>query len=136
MKKPLVWVQSIVSVLVGYALMVVLITLVQEGIFGGVSYTGSPLPELGIAGFLTVLSAVIGGGVTALLAPHKRLAHASIIAVLVALETASFAVRGGTGTGDPIWFDVMAGASLMVGAVGGALAVVWWRQQSLKARPA
>lgn len=135
MKLALTVVQSVLSVLAGYALMVALITVVQEGIFGGVSYTGTPLPELGIAGLLTVLCAVAGGATTALLAPGKRLAHASLIAILVGIETTGFAVSGGTGSGDPIWFDVAAGASLMVGAVVGAVGAIRWSPVALGARP-
>ena len=48
----------VLATVLGYAAMVVLITLVQEVLFGGVGYYESPLGELAAAGILTALSAV------------------------------------------------------------------------------
>jgi len=54
--------RTVIAVVIGYAVMVILITLVQETWLGGVSYRESPRSVLAMAGFFTFLSAAIGGG--------------------------------------------------------------------------
>jgi hypothetical protein len=53
--------RTAIAIVVGYAVMVILITLVQEAWFGGVDYYESSRDELAVAGFFTFLSAVAGG---------------------------------------------------------------------------
>lgn len=129
MKPVLVALRSVLAVVVGYAVMVVLITLVQEVLFGGVSYHGSSLGELAIAGPLTVLSAVAGGFVAAAVAGRAPLGHALAMGVLVAVEMTALLATGKLD--GPLWFDFGAAGSLVVGLLAGAWA--WVQVQARRA---
>ncbi len=61
MKTLLNLLRSISAVVVGYLVLVALITLVQEVWFGGVGFYKSSLTVLMVAGFFTFLSAAAGG---------------------------------------------------------------------------
>lgn len=102
----------------GYVVMVLLITLVQEVIFGGVGYYESPAAELIGAGLLTVGCAVVGGWTAAAIAGHRPWLVAAIMSLLVATETTALVVTGKVG--GPLWFDVLAALSLMAGLFAGA----------------
>jgi len=112
-------VRSVVGVLIGYALMVLLITLVQETWFGGVSYTKSPVGVLVVAGLFTFLSAVVGGYAAGLIAGHHPGWHGAVISLMVACET-TWLISSGR-THDPIWFDTTAAGELVLGLMLGSL---------------
>ena len=116
-------VRSVAAIFVGYFVMGMLITLVQETWLGGVSYHTSSLSVLAVAGFFTFLSAVAGGVVAGLIAGRRPLLHGLVMCLLVVAET-TWLVRTGRADG-PLWFDAMAAASLMVGMLLGALLSVW-----------
>lgn len=112
------------GVVSGYAVMVVLITLVQETWFGGVSWGKSSLGALAAAGFLTCVAAGIGGALATFIAlPAGRLA-AAIMAGLVVVETAVLFATGKVA--GPLWFDVAAASSLLVAILVGAEVAVRW----------
>lgn len=117
----------LVSLVVGYGTMVILITLVQEGLFGGVSYSSTPLPQLAVAGLLTVGSAVVGGAVAARIFGPPWFPPAGLMCGLVTLET-SYLIKTGVLT-DPLWFDVSAGISLVVGILVGAYVTRKWQDR-------
>jgi hypothetical protein len=98
--------------------MVILITLVQETWLGGVSFGESSFGVLTLAGAFTFLAAVVGGYLTALLAPGNGIAHAGVICLLVVAET-TYLITSGRVEG-PLWFDLAGGASLLVGLLLGA----------------
>ncbi len=106
------------AIVTGYAIMVVLITLVQETLFGGVSWNGSTLPVLAAAGALTFLSAVIGGFVATALSGMESRMPALVMCAAVAVETTGLLITGRIG--EPLWFDLSASASLVVGLLLGA----------------
>ncbi|HZI95393.1 MAG TPA: hypothetical protein VFE84_14200 [Patescibacteria group bacterium] len=112
-------VRSIVGVLAGYALMGLLITLVQETWFGGVSYTKSSLGVLAVSGFFTFLSAVAGGYIAGLIAGHHAGWHGAVMSLMVACET-TWLISSGK-THDPLWFDTAAAGSLVLGLMLGSL---------------
>jgi hypothetical protein len=114
--------RTLAGVLFGYALMVLLITLVQEGWFSGVAWGETPLGDLLLAGLLTCVAAVVGSmAATAIARPTGRLA-ALIMCVLVAIETTALIVTGRVG--GPLWFDLAAAASLIVALLTGAEVVL------------
>ena len=79
--------RTILGVVVGYALMAILITLVQEAWFGGVAWGETPIGKLLLAGLLTCVAALVGGVVATLVArPAGRIA-AVIAGFLVVVET-------------------------------------------------
>ena len=116
-------VRLIIAIICGYALMALLITLVQETIFGGVSYTNSSKAVLLGAGIGTLLSAIIGGYVAGILHTTKKFLPQIGISLLVVLET--FYLVTIRGTGDPLWFDILAAFSLLCGIfIGGYVAYI------------
>jgi hypothetical protein len=110
--------RTVVGVVCGYAFMVGLITLVQEGWFGGVGWIKTPLGVLGIAGFFTCVAAAIGAvTATAIARPTGRVA-AAIMSCVVVIETSTLIVTGKVA--GPLWFDLLAAASLIVAILLGA----------------
>jgi hypothetical protein len=106
------------GIVLGYACMVVLITLVQETWFGGVSLNTSSIGVLVTAGVLTAIAAVIGSvTATAISRPSGRTA-AIVMACAVAVETTVLIATGRVG--GPLWFDLVAAGSLIVSILAGA----------------
>ena len=110
--------RTVAGVVCGYGVMVVLITLVQETWFGGVGWGKTPLGALAIAGFFTFVAAAVGSVAATAIARLTGRVAAAILCCLVVVETTTLIVTG-TVTG-PLWFDVLAGASLIVAIVLGA----------------
>ncbi|HEX5708147.1 MAG TPA: hypothetical protein VFX96_12670 [Pyrinomonadaceae bacterium] len=120
--------RSVAAVMVGYVTMVVLITLVQETLFGGVSLQKSSPGVLVAAGAGTFLAAVVGGAVAGLIAPARPQLHALAMCVMVVIETSYLVATGRVG--GPLWFDLMAAGSLVVGIILGASLVALRRQRA------
>lgn len=98
--------------------MVVLITLVQETWLGGIGWNESPLDILALGGFLTAVSGAAGAVIaTAIARPRGRL-PAIIMSSLIVLETTALLLTGRAS--GPLWFDVVAAASLIVAILIGA----------------
>jgi hypothetical protein len=116
--------RTIAGVVLGYAIMVVLITLVQETWFGGVAWGETPLAPLLLAGFFTCLAALIGAAAATAIARPGGRAAAVVMSCLVAIETTVLVVTGRVG--GPLWFDIAAAASLIVAIVLGAELVLRW----------
>ncbi len=123
MKAFMVGFRVVAGVVAGYAVMVLLITLVQEVIFGGVSYYDSPLRELVVAGLLTTLSAVAGGALAAWISSPRPMLPPLIMSLLVVVETTYLTLQGDLE--GPLWFDIVAAASLIVGLLAGAKIRGW-----------
>ena len=119
------------GIVLGYTIMVVLITLVQETWFGGVSVSKSSIGVLVAAGLLTSLAAAIGSvAATAIARPFGRMA-AIVMACVVVVETTVLVATGRVS--GPLWFDLMAAGSLIVSILVGAevlLRLVAWRRAS------
>jgi hypothetical protein len=107
------YVRLLAGVLSGYAVMVILITVVQEGWFGGVGWGESSLGVLAAAGLGTFASAVVGGFVGTWIAGGGTRVVANVMSLLVVTETIVTTVDG-TLNG-PLWFDAMAAGSLIIG---------------------
>lgn len=106
-----------VATICGYFAMVILITLVQEGIFGGVGYYKSGWLTLLFAGVGTFLAAVGGGVASAAIARSKNYLPHFVICGLVVIETIWFATS--QRSKDPVWFDLLASSSLLAGVLLG-----------------
>ncbi|MBT8272433.1 MAG: hypothetical protein KJO77_01415 [Bacteroidia bacterium] len=102
----------IAAVVAGEATLVLLITLIQEIIFDGIS-SESPFAELFLGGLGTFLSAVAAGIVAYLIVGKKTVTPHIIISILVFIEsTYLIFIRGSS---DPLWFDLLAALSLLIG---------------------
>jgi len=111
---------TVLGVVVGYALMVVLITLVQEAWFGGVSWQTTPFGDLAIAGIFTMLAAFVGAAVATAIARTNSLLPAIIMALLVSLESTALVLTGKVS--GPLWFDVLSALLLILALIGGGWA--------------
>lgn len=120
--------RGVIGVIAGYAVMAILITLVQETWFGGVDYYGSSKVELGVAGLFTCLSAVVGGAVGTAIAGVTTRLIGWILSAWVSVETTTLIVTGEAG--GPLWFDIMAGGSLIVGILAGVILFLRWKETS------
>ena len=123
----------LLAVLAGYLVMVLLITVVQELIFGGVSFQTTPMPQLLAAGVLTCFSAVAGGAVAARIFGRPWNPPAWAMCGLVVLETAYMTSAGKLD--GPLWFDIMAAGSLVVGILVGAYAIQYLRRTATPVTP-
>jgi hypothetical protein len=118
----------LLATVAGYIAMVILITVVQEGIFGGVRYQTTPLLQLLIAGVLTTASAVVGGAVAAWVFGKPWFLAGLGICGLVMLET-TYMISTNQLDG-PLWFDVMAAGSLVLGILVGVFVVQRLKQRA------
>lgn len=107
----------LLAVLGGYVTMFLLILAAQEGLFGGVSYRTTPLPQLLVAGALTNAAAVVGGAVAARIYGKPWFLPALCICGLVVSET-TYMILANRLDG-PVWFDGLAAGSLLVGLLIG-----------------
>jgi len=110
--------RAVAAVAAGEATMVILITLVQESLFGGVGWTKSSAVVLLVSGTLTFLAAALGGFVAGWIMKDLPMLPALVIAAFIPVETTYLILTGRTT--DPVWFDVMAATSLVVGLLLGA----------------
>ncbi len=110
--------RSFAAVIIGYATIAIGATVFQTLLFDGISYWDSPWPDLLIGGGLTALSAVLGGYFLALIAPFHPMLHALPLVLWLCFETTVIYLTDITA--GPLWFDVVAGGSLVVGVLIGA----------------
>jgi len=112
----MVWLRSIAAIILGYAVMIGG-TIVARSVAPEAEY-GGPLGPLLAMGFLTAAGGGLGGTVTAMLAPRWPFLHLLPMAFLIALETTALYLQGRVD--GPLWFELMAGASLIAGTFVGA----------------
>lgn len=110
--------RSLAAVVLGYAAMVILITLVQEVWLGGVDFYASPKGELVLAAILSIAGAAVGGFVAAAVAGRSYRVHGLIMGMLVVVETIALTLTGGFSA--PWWFNALSGAALIAGILVGA----------------
>ncbi len=103
----------ILATILGYITMGFLITVVQEWIFGGVSYNKSSLIVLAVAGFGTFLSAIMGGWLAYFINSYSTKLSNMIMCGMVIVETTW--ILNTFKAESPIWFDVLAALSLIIG---------------------
>ena len=108
---------AVLAMICGYAVMVIAITLVQEGIFGGVGFIKSSKTVLFMAGIGTFASAVLGGLTASFIFRKPGYTPHFLMCILLALET-TYLITNGI-TKDPVWFDLLASFSLLVGIIAG-----------------
>lgn len=119
--------RSVGAILCGYVALIVGTTVVQEAIFGGVSYQSSGRSTLIAAGVLTPLAGVLAGAVTGSIARARPAFHALPIAVAIAVET-TVLYRTGRVDG-PLWFEALAGAALAVAVLAGSVLAGYWKSK-------
>ena len=117
-----VWAKPLVAgtaaVLVGYIVLALASTLVQEVWLGGVSYHRSSTRVLVLAGIFTPVCGLLAGWVVAKIGQRAATRAALVLALLIALETAYLFVTGRVD--GPLWFEAGAGAALAAAVLLGA----------------
>ena len=116
---------TLLGVIVGEAALVLLITFVQETLFGGISWVGSPLSHILLGGAGTFLAAVIAGYLARWIVNDRHFYPHILLTLLIIAEMTWLITTNRTP--DPLWFDIVAGASLIAGVWLGAL----WREPGI-----
>lgn len=116
---------SVGAIVAGYLVLILLSTLVQEDLLGGVSYRNSSLGTLLAAGILTPLCGVVAGLVTAAIARRRPLLHVVPMVLAIAAETTALYATGRVD--GPLWFEAMAGGTLIGGVLLGAWCLARYR---------
>jgi hypothetical protein len=115
-------VRSTAAIIVGEVLLYAGTWLVQEPIFGHVTYSDNLATLIG-AGLLTPVAALIAGFAVALIAGVRPYLHLVPMCALIVVETIYLFSRGLVD--GPLWFEASAALSLILGALAGA----WlWRR--------
>lgn len=112
--------RSIGAIVIGYATIVIAALVFQDALFGRVTHD-SPLVAIVVGGGMTAVASVLGGYLLAHVAPSRPLWHAMFLMVWLCIETTLLYLEGNS----PLWFDIMAGGSIVLGVLIGTL--IWLR---------
>lgn len=119
--KLLALIRTVSAIPLGYGVLILASTYVQERMLHGVSFHKSSLATLIMAGVLTPFSGMVAGMATAAIAGRAFMLHVIPLSVWICIETyilfTHHIVDG------PLWFEGGAGAALVLGVVAGAF--VW-----------
>lgn len=116
------------AIITGFVSLTLFTTIAQEVIFDGISFTNSPLPTLLTGGSLSVLGAILAGGLAKLVYPPYKIIVPVIISLFIVADTANLVLNNVTV--DPAWFDIAAGSGLVIGIWVGYYYTGKWRQYS------
>jgi hypothetical protein len=109
--------RSLASILLGY-IAIVICTIVGFKPLGGIIHLQAPL-RIQAAGVLVAIVSGLMGGVTAsFVAGSHPVRHAAGVLVFLFIDTAVVLSRGST---DPVWFDLLGSATLMLATVSGGV---------------
>lgn len=103
----------VLAIIGGEIALIIFATMAQEVLFNGISYTTSSFSEIVFGGLATFIAAILAGTVARLIIHGKINLVPLGISVLITLEMTYLIVTDKTG--DPIWFDILAGGSLIAG---------------------
>jgi hypothetical protein len=97
-------------------------TSVGFGKLGGIVHLNAPGHIQAAATFVAVASGLLGGIIAALIAGSHPIRHATAVVIFLCIDTGVVLFRGSV---DPLWFDLMGAATLMLATVcGGAVYAV------------
>ncbi len=119
---------GLASIILAYLIIVIFSVIFQDALFGGLTYPESPWHHLLIGGSGTVVGAVVGGYVMSLVTRGQYRIPAILIGIWILVE-AVYLTTSGVST-SPLWFDVLAASSLVVGIWFGC--IIRNRQQSVR----
>jgi hypothetical protein len=106
------------GVVLGYAVIAVCTSL-GFGQLGGIIHLNAPIRIHVAAIVVAVASGLLGGITAALIAGRRPLLHATAVLIFLCIDTGVVLSRGSI---DPLWFDLMGAATLMLATIcGGAL---------------
>jgi hypothetical protein len=103
----------ILATLIGEIALVLFTTVAQEVLFDGISYNTSSQFDIVFGGLATFIAAILAGVVATLIVKGKSRWPIFIISIVIVIEMTYLMVSGILT--DPIWFDTLAGLSLILG---------------------
>jgi hypothetical protein len=112
--KPL---RSLASVLLGYVVIVVC-TIVGFKPLGGIVHLNAPLRIQVVGALVAILSGLLGGATASLVAGRYPVWHAAAVLLFLLVDTGVVLSRGSS---DPLWFDLLGSATLMLATVSGGV---------------
>ena len=115
MPRPL---RTALAIVVGYLVVVILVTLVRETGPGSAGLGPSPPGQLAVASSLTLLSGCVGGFVAAWIGGQQYLAHGLAVAAAVVIGTVMRLATGGMS--GPLWLGLLTALTLIAGILLGA----------------
>ena len=109
--------RSLAGVLLGY-FVIVLCTIAGFKPLGGIVHLHAPL-RIQVAGVLVAIVSGLLGGVTAsFVAGRHPVRHTAAVLIFLIIDTAVVLSRSRT---DPVWFDLLGSATLMLATVSGGM---------------
>ena len=109
--------RSLAGVLLGY-FVIVFCTIAGFKPLGGIVHLHAPL-RIQVAGVLVAIVSGLLGGVTAsFVAGRHPVRHAAAVLIFLIIDTAIVLSRSRT---DPMWFDLLGSATLMLATVSGGM---------------
>ncbi len=122
------WSRSLAAVVIGYAVIVALTTLVFRE-FDGLEYHRSSAGKLILGGAFIAAAGFVGGYVAAWLAGRAPFAHGAAVVIFLIVDTSVVIWRGPR---DPLWFTLLSAFGLMAPTVFGG-AMRWWVARNRRA---
>jgi hypothetical protein len=115
--KLLKFLRSIVSVVVGYTV-IVLCTVVGFRPLGGIIHLHAPPRTQAAGALVAIISGLLGGLITAFVAGRYPVRHAAAVLIFLCIDTGVVLSRPSP---DPHWFDLAGAATLMLATVCGGV---------------
>jgi hypothetical protein len=109
--------RSLASILLGY-IAIVICTIVGFKPLGGIVHLQAPLRIQAAGALVAILSGLMGGVTASFVAGSHPVRHAAGVLVFLFIDTAVVLSRGST---DPVWFDLLGSATLMLATVSGGV---------------
>jgi hypothetical protein len=109
--------RSLASILLGYSA-IVICTIVGFKPLGGIIHLQAPLRIQAAGVLVAILSGLMGGVTASFVAGSHPVRHAAGVLVFLFIDTAVVLSRGST---DPVWFDLLGSATLMLATVSGGV---------------
>jgi len=115
----------VLAIVLGYAAMALLLFVVQDYTLGRPELGVTPFYLLLLVGVGSTLAAVAGGWLAGVIKKSKKLWPQVLMCLLIITESTYLMAEGITD--NPIWFEMIASASLLLGIlVGGWVANYGW----------
>lgn len=107
------WLRTALAIILGEIALILLTTVAQEVLFDGIRYHTSTWSVLIFGGLATFLAAVTAGWIARVVARKYRSVVPAVISLIILVETSYLIIK--QVSGDPLWFDILAGLSLVIG---------------------
>lgn len=115
--KLLKFLRSVASVVLGYTV-IVLCTVVGFRPLGGIIHLDAPLGTQAAGALVAIVSGLLGGLTAAFIAGRYPRRHAAAVLIFLCIDTGVVLSRP---TPDPLWFDLVGAATLMLATVCGGV---------------